>query len=291
MLFWKKNKQNIPVTVRAKNVEPAPSKIGLTARAGPLLQVAASFCQHIGARGNQEDTLAVTDFNNSMFVETHGLMALVADGMGGLDYGEEASKAAAAVFLRVFEERDYCESVAQTLKRALLVANAAVFDLAYDGRRELDLGTTLVAAAIYQDQLHWISVGDSRLYLCRQGHLKQLTEDHIYANYLEKDVLSGKITPEEAYGHPERDYLTSYLGLADLTEICQSEEPLKLNPQDKILLCSDGLTNTLSEDEIVQVLKNAQEGVAEDLVKEVLVTNKPHQDNVTVIGLSVFAAL
>lgn len=288
MVFWGKNKnKNTAAAKAAKSLPSAATKNTRAIRVSPFFKVAISSCQHIGARDQQEDTLAFTDFSDQAFVQANGFVALVADGMGGLDCGEEASRAAAAAFLHIYQNREPSESTSQTLKRALLVANATVFDLAFDGYRELDLGTTLVAAALFKDELHFISAGDSRLYLYRKNELFRLTTDHIYANHLELEVLNGRLSREEALEHPEKDYLTSYLGLPDLSEICQSEEPFSLLPGDRVLLASDGLTGTLSEEEICAVLEKGACRPAEEMVKEVLVTNKPYQDNVTVIILSI----
>ncbi len=286
MIFGKKKKQEVYIA-QAEETKPTKRIKTVVARVSRSLKVIPSNFQHVGARENQEDAFAISDFSNDKFVEYNGILALVADGMGGLDLGEEASSIAAMSFMQIYENRESNESINQTLKRAILVANASVFDLAFDGSAERDLGTTLVAAVIYKEQLYWISAGDSRIYLLRNNNLQQLTRDHIYANYLEDDVTKGKLTSQEALEHPERDYLTSYLGLPDLTEICQNEEPVGLLAGDKILLCSDGLTNTLDEKEILSVLQDSFNNVAEEMVKDVLTKNNPHQDNVTVVVLSV----
>ncbi len=288
MFFGKKKKQDTYIA-QSEETKPTKRKKTVAARVSRALQVIPSNFQHVGARENQEDAFAISDFSNDKFVEDNGILALVADGMGGLELGEEASTVASAAFMKTYENRKVSETIAQTMKRAMLIANTAVFDLAYGQFEEHDLGTTIVAAVIIGNHLHWISAGDSRIYLYRNNSLKQLTRDHIYANYLEDDVTNGRLTAQEALEHPERDYLTSYLGLADLKEICQEEEPLDLLNGDKILLCSDGLTNTLTENEIITVLRNSFNNVAEEMVKEVLTKNNPHQDNVTVVVLSILS--
>ncbi len=253
------------------------------------LQVIPSNHQHVGARENQEDSFALSDYLNPLDVAENGMLAIVADGMGGLSYGEKASRVAVRNFIREYANSNGEESIPARLNRSLAIANTAVFDLAYNGRDDYDLGTTLVATAVFVDQLFWISVGDSRIYLFRDEELKQLTNDHIYANHLDIDVENGKISRDEANNHPEKDYLTSYLGLPSLSEIDQNYEPLQLKGGDIILLCSDGLYDTLQENEIASILKRRTSNISEELVKTAIENNNKHQDNVTVITLKVIA--
>ncbi len=258
---------------------------------GGSLQVVPANYQHIGARKNQEDSFAFSDLSDEKKVCKNGILALLADGMGGLDRGEEASTLAVKVFLREYGAKKDEETIGECLSRALCVANTAVFDLAFTGAEEDDeLGTTLVAVVIHKDELHWITVGDSRIYLFREGHLQQLNLDHIYANHLMNDVINGKISLKEAEKHPERSYLTSYLGLPELNEVDQNDSPLPLNAGDRILLCSDGLYDTLNESRIAAILESGDTLVAEEMVRDVLSKESRHQDNVTVIVLSIISS-
>ena len=113
-------------------------------------------------------------------------------------------------------------------------------------------GSTLAAAVIKDDELYWVSVGDSRIYLYRRGEMTQLTTDHDYARELAREAALGNISPEEAATHPQRQALTSYLGLPFLSEIDRNEDPIILEPGDRILLCSDGLYKTIPDEEISQ---------------------------------------
>lgn len=244
--------------------------------------------QHIGSRKAQEDAFALSDLANEAMIRHSGVLAVVADGMGGLAHGDEASSAAVDTFMMQYAacNGDIPEPIPQCLDRALLASNEAVFSLALQQGKVLAVGTTLVAAVIYHNQLHWISVGDSRIYHCRNGQARPLNKDHIYANKLLEDVLNNRITRSEAENHPERGYLTSYLGIQNLPEIDRSEEPLILEPGDTVMLCSDGLYNTLSDNEIMETLQNSSVHTAELLVETVLSRNNPHQDNVTAVVLS-----
>ncbi len=257
--------------------------------ADKALQVVPSNYQHVGARGNQEDSFAFSDLGDRKTIEYSGILAVVADGMGGLQYGEEASRVAVAVFLTEYTREQDNKSVIDRLLRALTIANTAVYDLAYNKNgAELDLGTTLVATVILKNSLFWVSVGDSRIYLYRNEQLEQLTTDHIYANHLQKDVEQGRLSQEEADRNPERNYLTSYLGLPEISELGRSQKPMPLQRGDRLILCSDGLYDTLSEQAIKAVLESSNTNeLAEGLVRAALAAGNTHQDNVTVATLSV----
>ncbi len=286
ILFIRKRKKN-----REKAVENPSGDTIIAADTGSSLHVVPANYQHLGARENQEDAFAFSDLSDLKQVQNNGILALIADGMGGLARGEEASNLAVSVFLREYMTKRAEEPIAACLNRALRVANAAVFDLAFTGGEDDDLGTTMVAVVIHRDQLHWIAIGDSRIYLFREGSLEQLTMDHIYANHLLTEVENGKISLEEANNHPERNYLTSYLGLPELEEVDQNETPLLLKPGDRILLCSDGLYDTLNENRIAALLgENRGAAIAEEIVKQVLDEGSRHQDNVTVIVLSIVSS-
>jgi PPM family protein phosphatase len=250
------------------------------------LKLIPSNCQHIGARQRQEDSFGFTDLGDGRLVEDSGVLAVVADGMGGLAKGDRASQVAVSMFLAEYRKRTEKDPLDQFLQRTTHRSNSAVFDLAYDGMEESELGTTLVAVAVHQGQMHWVSVGDSRIYHYKNNDLIQLNEEHIYANRLKVDVENGLITQKEANEHPERSYLTSYLGLPELAEIDCSNKPVILEPGEVVLLCSDGLTNTLKDREIAEIIEQEPENLAEVLTQKALAKNKRYQDNVTVVAIS-----
>ncbi len=269
-----------------KKSQAAGSKNVISAATGSSVGLDLSNCQHIGARDNQEDFFAVSDLNDKKKVDENGVWAVIADGMGGLDIGEKASKVAVKVFMREEEVFDASKPLPKRLKLAAQVANTAVYDCAFNEQGEIDLGTTLIAAVIKDEKLFWVSVGDSRIYLFREGVLKQLNRDHVYKYHLMKDVENGIITKKEADNHPERAYLTSHMGLPELPELDQNLEPLLLKAGDRILLCSDGLSNTLSDDEIKLYFTKNDQINAEEMVKQALIRKNRFQDNITVIILS-----
>lgn len=242
-------------------------------------------CQHIGARSSQQDAFGFSDKDDLAFVAHGGVLAVVADGMGGMAHGGEASHMAVRAFLQSYMVKSADETVPKALRRALDEANQAVISLAYQADEE-NVGTTLVAAVIHGNALHWVSIGDSRLYLWRDRQLTQLSADHIYANDLDRDAANGNISREDAENHPERRSLTSYLGLTPLDLIDHNPQHFPLFGGDRLLLCSDGLYVALVESEIAPLFNLDSQQTAEDMVALVLAKNRPGQDNLTVAILA-----
>lgn len=281
--IFKRRKKQVPqkqaVTITKKNITKTWN-----------LEITPYNNQHVGARNNQEDAFALSDFNNKNLVAKNGFLAVLADGMGGLDDGEKASQAAVDIFIREYNSKNTSETNDQFLLRTVRLANEAVNNLASIGGVEVDLGTTLVAVIIHENLMHWVSVGDSRIYIYRDGLLSQLTRDHIYAYHLAEQVKNGELSGSEAASHPERNHLTSFIGLPELVEIDYNEAPLQLLEGDKVLLCSDGLYDTLPDNIIIDILAGNNRNYAEEIVSQVLDSNNPYQDNVTVIVLDVASA-
>ncbi|MBM4287155.1 MAG: serine/threonine protein phosphatase [Deltaproteobacteria bacterium] len=246
------------------------------------MKVVPGNAQHIGSRQEQQDDFGFSNLGNVSFVSHGGVLAILTDGMGGLAQGREASRIAKMIMLQQYEAKSEEESVPEALLRALLSANDGVVEIGRETGQEDEIGTTLAAAVVKDKELYWISVGDSRIYLWRQGELTQLTTDHDYARELEFEVAAGNLSQEEADAHPDRRALTSYLGLTELPEIDRNVLPIPVEPGDRILLCSDGLYNILGENEIAAWLEGDPQEAAEALVDEVVARNQRHQDNITV---------
>lgn len=238
--------------------------------------------QHIGRRREQQDAFAFSDFEDEAFRAHGGVLALVADGMGGMALGREAAQTAVKAMLEAYRLKTPDESVKEALLRALRFANEAVYRMAEAEGVPGESGCTLVAAVVHDEALDWVSVGDSRLYLLRDGKLQRLTEDHCFGRKLDRAVRMGLLSEEEALFHPEREALTSFVGIECLREIEVSEEPLPLRESDRLLLCSDGLYRTLLEEEIEELLSLSPPEAAERLVQKALEKDHPYQDNVTV---------
>jgi protein phosphatase len=246
------------------------------------MRIIPGNAQHIGSRKEQQDDFGFSDIDDPIFVSHGGVLALLTDGMGGLSKGREASLIAKNSMLSQYEKKSIAESMPEALNRSLIAANSEVLEMARLNGMEGEVGTTLVAAAIKEKELYWVSVGDSRIYLWRDGKMTQLTMDHDFGLHLSREVMKGNISPEEAENHPERDALVSYLGLQELTEIDRNKEPFILEDGDRILLCSDGLYNAISEKEISQLISGHPQNAAEALIEAVIAQGKNNQDNVTV---------
>ena len=242
---------------------------------------------YIGQREEQQDKFYLNDVTDASIVSGEGGLAVVADGMGGMSHGNLASQHAIDVFHHTYAQasRDFPDrSVPENLLNSLNEANQEVIAVAKKQNMLEDMGTTLVAAVMKNDQLHWISVGDSRAYILREGELVCLTSDHNYENELIRQGLSKK----DAERNPDAPALTSYLGKPILKEIDRNVKPFPLIQNDRILLCSDGLYGTISDEEIQKLMvETTPDECAGALINTVRERNAAHQDNVTITVLTV----
>lgn len=248
--------------------------------------------QHIGARHSQQDSFGFADLDDTSFIQHGGFLAIVCDGMGGMEHGDLAGRTAVRAFLDAYARKTPQESVPVALDRSAREANARVVALAHSLGRAEGVGTTLVAATLLdgapgQARLYWVSVGDSGLFLVSGGQMRMVNRPHVFANHLDQAVARGTLSLEAAMTHPERDSLTSYIGAEVLEEIDLTPEPLMLADGDTILLASDGMFKTLSPAEITVCLAGHPQGWPERLVQETLARHKESQDNVTVLSVTV----
>lgn len=214
--------------------------------------------------------------NEDAFVCDPPLYA-VADGMGGAQAGEIASRLAAAAL----EERTRGLLGEETVAELIREANDRIFRHALADPAVAGMGTT-VTALLVDEEAGTIAVGhvgDSRAYLVRAGALEQLTADHSLVAEL---VRSGRLTPEEAEQHPHRSVITRALGTEAYVEV--DTFSIAAEPGDLYLVCSDGLTSMIRDDEIIAVVDEAEgdpDGVAEGLVRAA--NRAGGEDNVTVV--------
>ena len=223
--------------------------------------------------GSRTDIGCLRDHNEDSLVVAPPLFA-VADGMGGHAAGEVASEIAVRVLSELAPEHPDVEA----LGRAIEEANRAVIQAAREGRGRQGMGTTMTAAMLEGERLVIAQVGDSRAYLLHQGKLQQLTRDHsLMADMIE----AGQLTPEEARTHPQRSVITRALGSdahlhPDIYEI-------NVETGDRLLICSDGLSGMIFDDQIENTLRRVQDPqrCASQLVNEAIAAGG--HDNVTVI--------
>ena len=237
--------------------------------------------QALGRRHEQQDAFGFSDLRDEKLVKKAGVLAVLADGMGGMAYGQEAAVKAVDVLLKAFKLQQDGELPEDWLMSSFEAANYEVWCLSVEKGISWQMGTTLAAAIIREDKLYWASAGDTRIYRYHEGILTQLTEDHHYLTELIKQVQQGTLTLEEAKEHPEKDYLTSYVGMDTLGAVCISSVPIVLEKGDKILLCSDGLYNSLYAEEMIKILRGKEGTAAEKLIEEAMSRQINSQDNLT----------
>ncbi|HEX2415220.1 MAG TPA: Stp1/IreP family PP2C-type Ser/Thr phosphatase [Thermoleophilaceae bacterium] len=199
----------------------------------------------------------------------------VADGMGGAKAGEVASAIAAEAFEEAAAGGEQPEA---QLTRLLREANRRIYDLAVTDESRRGMGTTLTAAKVHGDEISLGHVGDSRAYRLRDGELLQLTRDHSLVAELER---SGQITPEAAEHHPQRSIITRALGPEPDVEV--DTYTVAGRAGDLFLLCSDGLTSMISDDEVSAILRSAHDldVAADSLVRAA--NQSGGKDNITVV--------
>ncbi len=189
------------------------------------------------------------DNEDSMFAQAP--VFVVADGMGGAQAGEVASRIAIETFEEGLPESGSPE---ERLVKAVQAANTRIHELASTERERAGMGTTLTAAYLDDSDLAIAHVGDSRAYLFRDGELTRLTQDH---SLVEELVRQGKLTPEQAAEHPQRSIITRALGPEPTVNVDTWTYPVRAG--DVLLLCSDGLTSMISEADVAEVLSSTSD--------------------------------
>ncbi len=239
---------------------------------------------HIGKRESQQDSLHAE-------ITPDGMVAAVFDGMGGMQGGELASGLAMKIFFEDYKNRKDSESVYEFLEETAFKMDKAVRNIRSEDGGLLDAGTTIAAAYIDQNRLHWLSVGDSRIYILRGDEIQQVNREHNYRLMLHKMLQNGEITPDEYQGKSKEEsaeYLISFLGIGGLQVMDLNEQPFELEDEDIIVLCSDGLYRALSDIEIRTLIKaNAEDmqKAAETLIDQTVQMELKNQDNTSVILL------
>jgi PPM family protein phosphatase len=229
----------------------------------------------IGERAGATDPGRKRRRNEDSYVLDPPLFA-VADGMGGAQAGEVASRLAAAAF-REYHEADELPA-AERLAAIVQEANRRIYERAREDAQASGMGTTVTSALLEADRLVLGHVGDSRAYLLRGDEVTQLTDDHSLVADL---VRSGRLTPKEAEAHPQRSVITRALGTDP--EVDMDAIAVDVQPGDVFLLCSDGLTTMVTDDAILRIVRDAAslEDAARELVRAA--NRGGGEDNVTVV--------
>lgn len=188
-------------------------------------------------RENNEDSVLYWEPADDREFQRKGRLAVVADGMGGYEGGQEASRLAVETVRDVYDKvmRDDPQAA---LVEAFLTAHDRIQSYAVENPEFQGMGTTCTALVIRARQLHLAHVGDSRLYLIRGSKISRLTRDHSYVGRL---VESGIVRAEDAEKHPQRHILTAALGAGNEISVDGTDQSVELQDHDDLLLCTDGL--------------------------------------------------
>jgi protein phosphatase len=228
-------------------------------------------------RTNNEDSFGYWEPEDDGQFLRKGRVAVVADGMGGYEGGQEASRLAVETLVAVY--RDFGgDDPQEALVEALQAAHEQIRQYSFAHPELRGMGTTCTAAAIVQDALYYVHVGDTRLYLIRDGQITKVTRDHSYVGRL---VEEGMISQEQAENHPQRNILTAALGTNPDLIMDSPGHPEPLRPEDVLLICSDGLWGQVRDSEILDAVENkSAEQAGRELIK--LARERGGPDNITV---------
>lgn len=238
-----------------------------------------------GSRDYQEDYYEIC---TEQFKGSNSCLVVLCDGMGGHSGGALASHIVVTAFVNEFitsTKLTPSDALAKSLSEAQLAIKAEVNDNAAPP----DMGTTLVAVYVSDSDLHWLSVGDSHLYLYRKGEVIKLNEDHSMAAVLDDLVEIGRLETEEALSDPQRSALRSYVSVDDIPLVDIQSKLNYLSSKDKLILASDGLdTITLKDIEtIIDKNKNkSPDFISSKLLTAVELAKAPNQDNASVVVVS-----
>ena len=249
---------------------------------------------HAGMTGkNNEDRYAVTSYQLSESDATPVLFAVVADGIGGHLAGEVAAELAVNHITQAVAESD-ARRPKKILEKAIQEASEAIADHASSNSEQQGMGATCACVWVIGDQLYTASVGDSRIYLLRGGRIQQLTTDH---SWVQEAIEKNIITPEYARDHPNIHVIRRYLGSPEPPEVdfrmrlydgeadalAEGNQGMPLFSGDTLLICSDGLTDLVWNDEIGEIIrtKGNLKAAAQGLVN--MANQRGGHDNTTVV--------
>ena len=240
----------------------------------------------IGRRNAQQDSFGVSDLEDEEALTKKGFLAVVADGMGGLSDGDRMSQIVVVNMLQGFDDASESDPSPSVLMGLLdRATNEVNNDLGPDKLGKC--GSTVVATIIKDNLLSYISVGDSHIYVWREGKLSKINRDHNYAAELDELVSRGEISVEEAMSDPQRAALTSFVGMGNLEMVDQNITPFELHPRDRVLLMSDGVYGTLGDEKITELMNKPIRQSCILMDTEIRTINRKNQDNYTCVIIEI----
>lgn len=234
----------------------------------------------LGGRSSQQDSTFCGR-------KEEDILAVVCDGMGGMNGGEAASAEAVRILAEAFYTRTI-EDVPAFFHQMAGEMDEKVFELRGEDDKPLGAGSTVVAVLIRGSHLYWLSVGDSKVYLYRGGEMLCPVREHNYRMILDQLLKQGQVTEEKYQSELKKgEALVSYLGIGGIRHEDRNVSPFLMEKGDQVLLCSDGLYKSLSEENIREVLRSSGTlyQKAERLVREAAAIGGSRQDNTSVILL------
>jgi protein phosphatase len=247
---------------------------------------------HAGMVGkNNEDRYSVSSFTG--VDDKPVLFAIISDGIGGHRAGEVAAELAVNYISEKISESDG-KTPLQTMELAIHTASQAIASRSASQADQYGMGATCACLWVEGDRFYTASIGDSRIYLIRDGRIQRLTVDH---TWIQEAIEKGIITPEQAHDHPNVHIIRRHLGSVELPDVdfrlrlhpddddeqARKNQGAQLRLGDVLLMCSDGLTDMVWDDEILRLIttRNALKSAAEDLVEQA--NERGGHDNITVI--------
>lgn len=241
--------------------------------------------QGIGARAEQEDSFTLMNALDESMYDTYGLMFAVCDGMGGMKDGKLASGTAINSIRNSFASIDTTSPIVPQLDSFIQKASDDVYNVIGGNG-----GTTVVLGYILHEQLYFISVGDSYLFLVRNGKLIRINELHtLRRDYYLEDMRIGDISPELCRNETESNTLSSFLGMSDPIITDKFLKPLQLKKNDILIACSDGVGAVLSYDDMLDALNTPSVTKMCENIEECIKSNSlQSQDNYTALIIKCF---
>ncbi len=243
----------------------------------------------IGDRRYQQDYFLFTPDTEDPAIKDAGLLAIVCDGMGGLQGGEIASRMCAETVYNGFYQLGKTDDICHVLKELVTVADQEVSALKDRSGNKLKSGTTVVAVVVRGNKAYWVSAGDSRIYFYHNGRLEQITRDHNFKLLLQEQCNAGYITQKEVDTDKQKEALISYVGKGSDLIIDTGEFEFGVAKNDIILLCSDGLYKSLAESDIKKLVAEHASNIVRlplMLAKSAMGAGRAGKhDNITVLAL------
>lgn len=264
-LFRKKNKQAVPESSN-ESIELSDLNVIVLSDLGNI-------------RTNNEDNGMFYKVADEQVIREKGYLLIVADGMGGHQAGEVASKMAADTISSEYFKLNANGGIEKNLAKVFTLANKNIFEKARSKKEYNGMGTTCTALVVINQTVYYAHVGDSRAYLQKGDSITQITEDHTYVQEL---VNNGDITAEEAATHSKRNILTNAMGTKPDLRIDTGVCKFKFEDNDRLLLCSDGLYDYLNDKELNEILQSGGLKTAAELMVRQAKERGGH-DNITVV--------